>query len=226
MQPVVQSALFAARAFRTGRELEGAWERAIQQIEDADAQAKENPQPPPPDPAMIAAQNDSQRVQNEGMKAQQDAEIKQMELSQEFEISSQQLQFDGWKLNQELSLKGQELQIKAQEVMGKQEAQRLDQELKAFKERFVQFTETQRLELEKYATVLSEREKLIEERRLADTRTLETIKLITDSQTKTASEAKAPVVNVVMPPSKARMSKVVRGATGAIEGAEHRDIDE
>jgi hypothetical protein len=226
MQPVVQSALFAARAFRTGRELEGAWERAMQQIEDADAQAKQNPQPPPPDPAMMAAQNDAQRVQNEQMKLGQDAQIKQAEMQQEFQLKSQELQFESWKLSQEIELKGQELQIKAQDVMGKQEAARMDQELKQFKEQFVQYTEQQRLELEKYATVLNEREKLIEENRLARDTQLETVRLLADAQKTSASEAKAPIVNVHIPAPKARVSKVVRGMTGQIEGAEHRDIDE
>lgn len=183
MNPMIQSALFAVRAFRTGRDLEGSWERAMKEIEDADAQAKLNPPQPPPDPTMMQIQVEQQRVQQEGQLKAQELQLKAQDLQQSFELESQ-------KLN-----------IEAQKVMSKQQIDQMDQELQQFQEQFRQYVETQRLELEKYATVLTEREKILEEDRLKHEQTLEAIRMVhekvAESGASAAKEpAKPPVIHI------------------------------
>lgn len=149
LHPMMESALFAARAFRTGRALEGSWERAMSQIEDVNAQAAQNPPPPPPD--------------YEGQKLQlmaQDLQFKQS-------LETQKLELEAQKQQTEFGFESQKLQIEAMKVQSKAEVDAMAAQLDQFKQQFTQFVETQRLELEKYATILTEREKLIEEKRLA-----------------------------------------------------------
>lgn len=159
MHPIVESAKAAARRLRAGRSVEGAWDNAWQQIEDADKEARENPQPPPPDPQMI-------RAETEQMKAQSDAQIQQMKVQQEEQFRTFELQLKEREqsLNefikpQELQvklqlgqltndIKAQDVQIKGLGIQTKAEIDRLYQELEVFKEKFRQFADTEMLKLQ------------------------------------------------------------------------------
>lgn len=89
MTPIVESALFAVRSFRTGRPLEGAWENALKKIEENDAAAAANPPPPPPDPEQVKGQI---AMQLEQMKEQFTMQLEQMKAGN----SQQQNQLDNW----------------------------------------------------------------------------------------------------------------------------------
>lgn len=172
MQPMIESALFAVRGFRAGRPVEAAWERAIQIMEDNDKAAAENPQPPPPDYEMQKLQIESQRVQIEQQKAQVDAQAK----AQELQIKSEQLQLDGQKMQGDFAIKSQQIQLESQKLMNEAQIAQTEAELKQFQAQFEQFVETQRLELDKFTSVLDEKEKLLEEARLAKDTQLEQIR--------------------------------------------------
>ena len=85
-------------------------------------------------------------------------------------------------------------------------------ELQAAKQISDKEIEEQWLELEKQATMLREREKLIEEKRLASDNTLEMMKLLQSKEPQ-----QPPVVNVHVPEPKPRKMRVKRDAKGAIE---------
>lgn len=165
MQPMIESAMFAIRSFRTGKALEQAWERAIQQIEDNDQAAAENPQPPPPD-------YESQKLQIEMQKVQQDGQAK----AQELNIKNQELQLKIQQLQNDFQIESQKLAIEQQKVMTDAEIDQAETELKKFQQDFTQFVETQKLELEKSRVILTEKEKLLEEARLQQQQQFEEIR--------------------------------------------------
>lgn len=171
MNPIIESALSAVRALRTGRQVEGSWEKAMKQIEDNDKEALENPPKVPPDPAMLQAQtyaqseqakaaNEAQKIVNQGMEIQMKGEIAQGEFE----------------------LKMKELEIKGMEVLEKSDMDKLTHDLKVFKQDFDQALAAERLKVEQYKTVLSEHEKLLEEQRLKSTEMLEMVKLISENK--------------------------------------------
>lgn len=193
IHPMMESALFATRAFRTGRPLEGAWEAAMQQIKDADAQARQNPPPPPPDYE-----------------------------AQKLELQSQKLQLEGQEMQMKSQIDGQKLQIEWAKLQDKQQAEAMNQQLEQFKAQFAQFVETQRLELERYETTLSMQEKLLEERRLNDQKEIETIKAMATQKSNSGGGGGGVTLksdNVqVIPPRKRRIIKMQRGPTGELVG--------
>ena len=247
LEPMIESALFAARAFRSGRQLEGAWDKALQALEK---QAK-NPPPPPPDyqaQQLQIMQMDSQTKQMEAQTkaqvAQADIQAKmatlqaeqgkaQMEfneaqarayaaqvesqLKQQAEqfrqfIETEKLKLENTRLAQESAFNTQKLEIEASKVMTKDAIDKMQAELQAAKQISDKEIEEQWLELEKQATMLREREKLIEEKRLASDNTLEMMKLLQSKEPQ-----QPPVVNVHVPEPKPRKMRVKRDAKGAIE---------
>jgi hypothetical protein len=212
VSPMIESALFATRAFRTGRPLEGAWEQALQQVEDNDAMAAQNPPPPPPD--------------YEGQK---------------LAIQSQELQLKGQELEMKNEIEGQKLQIEWAKVSDKQQAAMMDAQIEQVKQQFSQFVESQRLELEKYQSQMTLAEKLQEERRLAAENQIEGMKLQLEAA-KLRGEAKessngnghggGATLNlktnhpiVMAPPRKRRIIKMQRGPQGELVG-ESVELDE
>jgi len=155
MQPMIESALFAARSFRTGRPVEGSWERAMQQIEDNDEQAAQNPPQPPPDPAMAQVEINGQEIQ---MRAQID--------QAKVDLEREKVQLDGQKAQMNFEIEGQRLQIEASKVMSKQQMDELTHQLDVFKEQFNQAVSAQELELLKFKTVLDQKDQALEEQRL------------------------------------------------------------
>jgi len=199
MHPMLESALGAIRSLRTGRNVEGAWERAIGEIEDADAQAKANPQPPPPDPSIQIAQ---MKQQIEQYKIQSDAELKAQELQWEqyktqydwqFQqgqeqlkqyIEVQKLQQESAKTEGELAVKHEANQIDAQEQLTRGQIDKIIADMDIFQAELKNKLEAQkiamqtaieadRLEFEKKAQLLQVQEKIMEERRLSGDQQLE-----------------------------------------------------
>lgn len=187
MSPMLESAMFAIRAFRSGRSVEGAWDRAIQQIEEADKAAAENPQPPPPDPATIQAEAYAADIQAKNQLKQLEMQNHFQELQATQQVEMQKLQFQA----QELQQKAQEaqmrydvdmrkIQIEGAKVMDRKEMDQLAAQMDVFRAQFQAQLESQRLEIEKYKTILSEEEKRMEEQRLAAEQRLELGKLAVD----------------------------------------------
>lgn len=153
LHPMVESCLAAVRSMRTGRAVEGSFQKALDQIEKDDAQKRSQPPPPPPpDPLMVRAQADMQKAQTDAA----------------------QLQWEMQKYSSEYELKTYELDIKASEVQTRQQIDQMDRDLKAFQVQFEQYIKEKTLELEgdkvtveKYRALLDEKEKYLEEARLS-----------------------------------------------------------
>lgn len=187
MQPILESALFATRAFRTGRPLESSWEKAAALIEKNDADKAANPQPPPPDPQLIRAQADAQaaqdRVQIESMKAQ----TEQMKNA----MAQQKQNFDQFMAQREESrktekdqadytIKQQAVQIEGLKVQTKSQIDQTAQALEAFKERFRQFAETQLIRVEQVKVASSVKEQALEESRAQRQQHIDALKVVNE----------------------------------------------
>lgn len=162
MYPIIETAKAAVRSFRTGRSVENCWEKALQEIEDADKAAKENPAPPPPDYETMKIQNDQGKIQV----MQFEAQIKQQEAQFAQWFKPQELQAKNQSDQMNFELESQKLQIQAMQVQSRAQVDAMAAELDRFKTNFDQFVQTQTLELEKYRVVLDEKEKFLEEARL------------------------------------------------------------
>lgn len=112
-----QSLLFAFRRFGVGRDVEGAWESAIDKIE----QKIKNPPPAPPDPEQIKAQAEiekqkmeterqREKAQIESQKAQQDFALEQEKAKLEIEREQMKLQLERERLQMEREKMGMQLQ--------------------------------------------------------------------------------------------------------------------
>lgn len=153
MHPIIESAKQAVRCMRTGRVVEGAWDKAWDQIETAMAQPPPPPPPPPPDPMfeieMQKLQLAHQKEAFEEWYKSQELQQKGMAEQMKFEIDSQKVQVDGMKFQSQAQIDG------------------TAQNLEKFKMNFAQYIETQKLELEKFKTSLDEKEKFLQEARLS-----------------------------------------------------------
>lgn len=250
LTPMIESALFVANAFRTGRALSGAWDKALREMEEK----SKNPPPPPPDyqaqqleimqmdsqTKQMEAQTKAQLAQAEIQAKMSDAQFAQGKAQAEFTeaqarayaaqvetqlkqqaeqfrqfIETEKLKLENQKLTQEGAFQVQKLEVEASKVMTKDAIDKMQAELQAAKQISDKEIEEQWLELEEKATVLREREKLIEEKRLASDNTLEMFRLIKDTQSQ-AQPQQPPVVNVHVPEPKPRKMRVKRDAKGAI----------
>lgn len=174
IHPMIESALFAVRGFRTGKPVEGALQKALQEIEDNDAAAAEQAaqQPPPPDYETQKLQLQGQELQIKQM----DAQVKADTAMQEIQLKGQELQLKGQEMQANFELESQRVQIEGLKVQSEAQAKATAQELETFKAQFAQQVESQRVEIEKYKAVLSEKEKMIEENRLQKQEQLDTLK--------------------------------------------------
>jgi len=199
------------KRMKGGKELDGLFTKAMQQIgEIAKAREEAAKQPPPPDPTMLEvqgrlqiAQVESQaRLQTAQLESQdravrnqlayQDQQLKLQRDQLDAQLQIQKQQFEEYVRQQELALSQQELQIKSNsvqvdmmkvEAMTQSEAgkQAITQETN----RMAQILEIQKLELEQMRIKLGESEKLMEERRLNSEQQLERIRLQMDQVTQT-----------------------------------------
>lgn len=94
LNPIIETALFAANAFRSGRVVAGSWEKALKQVEDAQKQAMENPPAPPPDYQMMQLQIMQQEAQTNALDVQTRAQIAQMEAQVKMQEAQARVQID------------------------------------------------------------------------------------------------------------------------------------
>lgn len=209
MKPMLEVAIEGIRQLRAGRGTEGAFEKALEEIEAADKEARENPQPPPPDPQMIRAQNESQKLEMDGQKAQMDFQLEQQKLGMQGQkdqadyslkmgemqfsqwLEQQKLQLDDMKVEGDLSVKHEANQINAQQQLTRSEIDKIIADMDIFQGELKNKLEAQkialqtqlerdRLEFEKQTKMLDVREKLMEEERLAKDQKLEHMRIISD----------------------------------------------
>jgi len=194
------------KRFKGGKELDGIFTKALQQIgEIAKAKEEAAKQPPPPDPVMqemqarmqIAQIESQTRLQQAQMEAQdrsvknqieiQNQQLKMQRDQLDAQLSVQQQQFKEFIEQQKLGIDQQEVQIKAQSVqvdMLKVQATAQTEADKALikqeSSQMQHILDIQKLELEQMRIRLSESEKLMEERRLASEQQLDRIRLQMD----------------------------------------------
>lgn len=202
------------KRFKGGKELDGIFTNAFNQLGDI-MRAKEEAakQPPPPDPTMLEvqgrlqiAQTESQarlqvaqmEMQDKSVKNQisiQDQQLQMQRDQLESQLTVQKQQFEEYMRQQELAIAQQEVQIKANSVqvdMLKVQANAENDSVKHAitqeTNRMSQILEIQKLELEQMRIKLSESEKLMEERRLASEQSLERIRLSMENMQRTPSQ--------------------------------------
>lgn len=199
------------KRFKGGKELDGIFTKALQQIgEISTAKEEAAKQPPPPDPVMqevqgrlqIAQIESQARLQQAQMEAQdkavknqitmQEQQLKMQRDQLDAQLRVQDQQFKEFIEQQKLGIDQQEVQIKAQSVqvdMLKVQSQAQTEADKALIKQetaqMQQILEIQKLELEQMRIRLSESEKLMEERRLASEQQLERVRMQMDNINKT-----------------------------------------
>jgi hypothetical protein len=191
------------RRFKTGKELDGLFQKALSQIQGiAEAKEEAAKQPPPPDPVMqemqakmqIAQMESQTRIQVVQMEAQgrqdrnmldmQDQQMKAQREQMEMQLAMQKAQFDEFIAQQQLGMQQQELEIKANavqvdmlKVQSNTEGMANKQEVTMENNRLNNILGIHKLELEQMRIKMSESEKLMEERRLASDHELERIRV-------------------------------------------------
>lgn len=241
------------KRYKGGKELDGIFTKALQQIGEI-AQAKEEAakQPPPPDPKMLEmqgrlqiAQIESQtRVQSAQMEMQdksvknqlayQDQQLKMQRDQLESQLRIQEQQFKEYIEQQRLAIDQQDMQIKAQAVqvdMLKVQATAQTEAdktlIKQETSQMQQILEIQKLELENMRIRLSESEKLMEERRLASDNQLERVRLTMEQLARPKEASQQPIViNNVIPKTRKRRASMINDELGNLAGIEMEDMDE
>lgn len=203
------------KRMKGGKELDGIFTKAMQQIgEIAKAKEEAAKQPPPPDPTTMEVQG---RLQIAQVESQAKIQVMQMEMQdkatknqlayqeQQLKMQRDQLsaQLDVQKQQTDEYFKQQELALAQQEVQVKQSAVQVDmlkvqamsasdankQAIQQETNRMAQILEIQKLELEQMRIRLSESEKLMEERRLAHDQQLERFRVQMDAIEKTPAQS-------------------------------------
>lgn len=107
-----QSILFAFRRFGAGRDVEGLWERAIDDL----TKAAKSPQPKPPSPEEVKAQAEMQKAQMESERQQQQAAIDQQQAQTDLQVSQQKAATDIEVGQQKLQLERERLQLEREKL--------------------------------------------------------------------------------------------------------------
>lgn len=107
-----QSLLYAFRVFGAGRDVEGVWEQAIDQL----TQQSKNPPPKPPSPEQIKAQSEQQKMQMQGQQMQAQAQLDQQKSQLDLQAQTQKAQIDIQKQQADLEIKKQELALEQQRM--------------------------------------------------------------------------------------------------------------
>jgi hypothetical protein len=232
------------KRFKSGKELDGIFTKALNQIgEIAKAKEEAAKQPPPPDPVqqemqarMQIAQMESQaRIQATQMQMQDAAQKNQLTAAeQQIKMQREQLdaqlavdkqQFEQYIAQQELQIAQQELQIKASgvqadmlKIQANTESDAIKHNISQESNRMAQIIELQKLELEQMRIRLSESEKLMEERRLASEQQIEKLFMSMESlrtMTQAPTQTQQPIViNNVIPKRAKRVGKVTLDELG------------
>lgn len=191
------------KRMKGGKELDGIFTKALQQVgEITKAKEEAAKQPPPPDPATLEIQGRMQIAQVESQARLQAAQMDMQDKAAKNQLAyqEQQLRMQRDQLVSQLEIqkqqsaeyfKQQELALGQQEIQVKQSAVQVDMlKVQAMSEsdankqaitqetnRMAQILEIQKLELEQMRMRLTESEKLMEERRLSHEQQLERIRL-------------------------------------------------
>jgi len=195
------------KRMKGGKELDGIFTKAMQQVgEIAKAKEEAAKQPPPPDPTTLEVQG---RLQIAQVESQAKLQVMQMEMQDkatknQLAFQDQQLKMQRDQLASQLEVqkqqadeyfKQQELALAQQEIQVKQSAVQVDmlkvqsmaesdankQAIQQETNRMSQILEIQKLELEQMRVRLAESEKLMEERRLASEQQLERVRMQMDN---------------------------------------------
>ena len=195
------------KTMKGGKELDGIFTKAMQQVgEIAKAKEEAAKQPPPPDPTTLEVQG---RLQIAQVESQAKLQVMQMEMQdkatknqlayqdQQLKMQRDQLlaQLDIQKQQTDEYYKQQELGLQQQEIQVKQSAVQVDmlkvqamsasdankQAIQQETNRMGQILEIQKLELDQMRMRLSESEKIMEERRLASEQQIERVRLQMDA---------------------------------------------
>jgi hypothetical protein len=109
--PVIgQGAVFLARRFRAGRQLEGSIEASFQALEQRAQQMAQQPQQQAPDPAMLKAQADEQRLAMEGDFKARELALREQELTLNAELKAREMGLREAEMAQSANLEAQRLQ--------------------------------------------------------------------------------------------------------------------
>lgn len=186
---------FVLKSYKAGKELEGqfqsSFQQMAQQIQQQQQQAQQNPNAASDQMKMQIAQ---MQAQLEGQKLQLQSSIEQLKAQQEsqrLQIEMADSQFNRELKTQELMANSQEVQLKygieAEKVRieqakleNKNDLDQLNLEIKGMQESFNQKIEAAYLKLDEFQVTAKENEKLIEEKRLASTEKIETLRIISD----------------------------------------------
>lgn len=195
LRPAMQMLMMSLRGVDLGKAYEQSIESAVKALEDV---SKQPPPPPPPDYEGMKVQVAQQKMQLEQQIETQKAQIEmakfQMEQADQ-QLKQQKEQFDQYMRQQELGLKTQEVQLKAQEVAEDRQLETIKVGLNKQLEDVYAQIERQKLEIEAYRVQMSEREKLMEERRLDQQKVTDQITLLQQlTQEPKESSSQQPVV--------------------------------
>lgn len=195
------------KRMKGGKELDGIFTKAMQQVgEIAKAKEEAAKQPPPPDPTTLEVQG---RLQIAQVESQAKLQVMQMEMQdkatknqlvfqeQQLKMQRDQLasqlevqkqQTDEYFKQQELALAQQEIQVKQSsvqvdmlKVQSMAESDANKQAIQQETNRMSQILDIQKLELEQMRIRLAESEKLMEERRLTSEQQLERVRMQMDN---------------------------------------------
>jgi hypothetical protein len=109
--PVIgQGAVFLARRFRAGRQLEGSIEASFQALEQRAQQMAQQPQQQAPDPAMLKAQADEQRLAMEGDFKARELALREQELTFNAELKAREMGLREAEMAQSANLEAQRMQ--------------------------------------------------------------------------------------------------------------------
>jgi hypothetical protein len=109
--PVIgQGAVFLARRFRAGRQLEGAIDQAFQALEQRAQQMAQQPQQQQPDAAMLKAQADEKRLVMEAEVKGRELMLREQELALNADLKAREMGLREAEMAQAASLEAQRLQ--------------------------------------------------------------------------------------------------------------------
>jgi hypothetical protein len=109
---LAQTLLFVLRTFGAGRDVEGLWEAAVDQLEKAAKQ----PQQKPPSPEEIKAQAEQQKMQMEGQQAQQQAALDQQKAQQDFQLEQMKAKLEIEREQMKLQLERERLNMEREKM--------------------------------------------------------------------------------------------------------------
>lgn len=209
LKPAMDMLMMSMRGVDLGKAYEQSVESAVKSLEEA----SNVPPPPPP-------------VDYEGQKIQlqmQDRQLEQLrlQLEQSKEYFNQQMKQQEFELKiRELEIKNKEIDIKASQVAQDQQLEGVKVGINKQLEDLYAQLEMQRVQIEQYRVQMSEREKLIEERRLDQQKVADQLNLIEKltQEPKETNASQTPVIVNLNTASSKKITMQRDPVTGAMVG--------